>query len=104
MADDRQEVTVKKTVKVKWGELEKIPIYFSNQALIQNIQNEFILTFGQMTAPLFLTPPTKEELDAFDSVTITPIFRIAMTPDRLIELIGMLELNLRKFQNKDLES
>ena len=104
MADDPKEVAIQKTVKVKWGDLEKIPIYFSNHALIQNIQNEFILTFGQMTGPMFLTPPTKEELDALDSVTITPIFRVAMTPDRLIELIGALELNLRKFQNKGLES
>src|SRR5216683_1631170 len=103
MADNPSEIEVQKTVKLKWGDLEKIPIYFSNHALIQNVQDEFVLTFGQMTGPLFLTPPTKEELDALESVTITPIVRVAMTAERLIELIGALELNLRKFQNKGLE-
>jgi hypothetical protein len=104
MADETPPAEKVLTLNLEWGNMDSMPIFFSNQALIQNVQNEFILTFGHTTGPMFLKTPTQQEVEALKSVPVTPIFRVAMTPDRLIELIGALELNLRTFQKRTLES
>lgn len=99
-----EEKALSKIVGVRWVGLDDMPIYLANQFVIQNVQTEFILTFGHATGPLFLTTPTKEELEKIESVDVKPLFRVGMTADRLIELIGILEMNLRKYQNKQMES
>lgn len=92
-----------KTVELKWVGIEDMPIYFCNQFAIQHVQNEFVLTLGSTTGPFILRPLTKEEADALTSVAVKPVIRIGMTPDRLMELIGILEVNLRKYQQRGLE-
>jgi hypothetical protein len=89
-----------KNVPLKWSGIEEEPIYFCNAFLLQNIQNEFVLTLGYANPPTFLNPPTQTEIDAIDSVDARPVMRVGLTPDRLIELIGILEINLRNYQGK----
>lgn len=84
---------------VKWVEVENSPIHFTNQMLVQHIDNEFVLTFGYMTPPAFLSPPSEEDLEAIDySIPIKPIVRVGMTPDRMLELIKALQENYRNYQ------
>ena len=83
----------------KWVEVENSPIQFTNQMLVQHIGNEFVLTFGYMTPPAFLSPPSQEDLEAIDySIPINPIVRLGMTPDRMLELIKTLQENYRNYQ------
>lgn len=62
---------------------------------VQHIDNEFVLNFGYMTPPVFLT---QEELEAIDHIPINTIVRLGMTPDRLLELIMGLQGSYRNYQ------
>ena len=96
------EITSQREFKAtfKWDDLDSMPIMFTNQMLIQHVQNEFVLSFGYMTPPPFLKPPTVDELQAIDHVPVRPIIRLGMTPDRLLELIKLLQANYRGYQEK----
>lgn len=65
---------------------------------VQHIANEFVLNFGYMTPPLFLRPPTQEELESIDHLPVRTIVRLGMTPERLLQLIKMLQENYRNYQ------
>ena len=85
-------------LRLEWVGLEETPIEFANQMVVQHIQNEFVLSFGHMTPPPFLEPPTKEQVEGIDFVPIKPIVRLGMTPQRLLEVISALQSNYRKYQ------
>lgn len=93
-----------KSVPVEWIGLEETPVVFCNSFFCQHQQGEFVLTLGFANAPVFMKPPTPEEIEAIKSVKAKPMLRIALTPERLVELMGVLELNFRQYQNKNLES
>lgn len=65
---------------------------------VQHIDNEFVLNFGYMTPPVLLRPPTQEELASIDHIPIKTIVRLGMTPDRMLELIMMLQEIYREYQ------
>lgn len=65
---------------------------------VQHIANEFVLNFGYMTPPALLRPPTQEELASIDHIPIKTIVRLGMTPDRMLELIMMLQESYREYQ------
>ena len=79
-----EEKTVAFERPLKWTGIDETPIYFTNQMLIQHQQNEFVLTFGHVTSPPFLKPPTQKELAAIKFVPVTPIVRLGLTPQRLL--------------------
>lgn len=83
---------------LEWDGLEDFPIQFTNQMLVQHVNNEFVLTFGYMTPPVFIQPPTEEEVSLIGSLPIKPIVRLGMTPDRMLELIKVLQENYRNYQ------
>lgn len=84
-----------KGVPVKWTGIEEFPVYFCNSFLIQGAGNESYLTLGYANPKVFLTPPTQEEVDAITFVEARPVVRIGLSRERLLELIGMLEIHLR---------
>jgi len=47
-------------IPIAWVGVEEVPIFFANQVVCQFQQNEFILTFGQMSPPAILGA-TEEE-------------------------------------------
>lgn len=83
---------------LRWEDHEDTPILFANQLLVQHVQNEFVISFGQMTPPPWPRPPSQEELDAFKYVPVKTIARIGLTPDRLLEMIKVLQANYRNYQ------
>ncbi|MCY3544015.1 MAG: hypothetical protein OXH22_08235 [Chloroflexi bacterium] len=83
---------------LEWVGIEDVPIQFSNQMLVQHVNNEFVLTFGYMTPPVFLNPTNEEEIASIEDVPIKPIARLGMTPDRMLELIKALQENYRNYQ------
>lgn len=81
---------------------DDVPILFANQFIIQHLDKEFILTFGQFGPPLLLgTEDQKAEAAKHISyVPIKVVARIGMTPERLVELIKVLQENLRRYEAK----
>ena len=79
---------------------EDVPIMFSNVLLSQHLQNEFILTFGQYAPPPTLGSP-EEQLEQVRNMPYVPVkvvARIGLTPDRLLELIQVLDTNYKAWE------
>jgi len=81
---------------------EDVSIHFANQFVIQHQQNEFILTVGQMSPPILLgsEEERREQAKQISFVPVKVIARIAMTRERLVELISVLQQNLAVFDQK----
>jgi hypothetical protein len=78
---------------------EDVPIIFSNLQVVQHQQSEFILTFGQFAPPLLLGSPeeVQERLREAPYVPVKTVARIGMTPDRVLELVEILQTNYNKW-------
>ena len=83
---------------LKWGNVQETPVQFSNQVLVQHVQNEFVVSFGILTPLPFLQPPTKEEVESIKYVPVQTVCRVGMTPRRLLEVIKVLQTNYRTYQ------
>jgi len=81
---------------------EDTPIYLANQFVVQHEQKEFIITFGQYSPPLLLGSP-EEKREAAKRIPYVPIkvvARVGLTPERMEELIKVLQTNFRNYQAK----
>lgn len=81
---------------------EDTPIYFANLFVVQHEQKEFIITFGQYSPPLLLGAPEEKQEAArrMPHVPIKVVARVGLTPERMVELIEVLQTNFRKYQAK----
>jgi len=78
---------------------EDVSIHFANQFVIQHQQNEFILTIGQLVPPM-LFGTDEERLEQAKKVAYVPVkvvTRLALTRQRIVELIEVLQENLRNY-------
>lgn len=74
---------------------EDVPIVLSNMQVIQHVQQEFIITFGQFSPPVVLGTP-EEQMEQMKSKQYLPVktmARVAMSPQRLADLIKALQMN-----------
>jgi hypothetical protein len=76
---------------------EDTPIYFSNFLVVQHLDREFILTFGQYAPPLDLPGPENERRIP-PYVPVRAVARIGLTPQRMRELIEILQSNYNKWR------
>ena len=86
-----------RAIPTVWVGLDETQVSFANAFVCQFQPGEFVISIGQVVPPMLLGPPEahREQLEAVDFVPITPIARIAVTRDRLVELINALQENLR---------
>jgi len=81
---------------------EDTPVVFTNLMVVQNLDKEFILTFGQYSPPLLLGKPGEvtEQLDNVPYVPVKVVARVGMTPNRMRELIEILQTNYQGFAER----
>lgn len=79
--------------------VEDVPLLFTNQFVIQHHQNEFILTLCQVTPPILLgtKQERREQAKRLSYIPVKVVARIAFTRQRLVELISVLQENLRTY-------
>jgi len=78
---------------------EDVPVLLGNNFIIQHQQDEFILSVGQFTPPILVGTLEERERVAKE-ITHLPVkivARVAMTRQRLVELIEILQTNLKTF-------
>ena len=82
-----------KQVPLVWVGVDDLPVQFLNQFIGQADRNEIYLTLGQLVPPALLgsDESKRQQLEALDYVTVRPIVRLGFTPQRLEELIEVLE-------------
>lgn len=85
---------------------DEVPILFSNIMIVQHQEKEFILSFCQASPPLTIGPPEAqlEQMRSMPYLPIKVVARIGMTPQRMTELIKILQVNYQTWQGKDGES
>lgn len=92
-------------VPVVWTGTEDVPIVFVNQVLGQvGVQDEVIVSFGQITPPPLLGDPEQqlEQAEEIAFVSVKPVARVALTQAGLDDLIRVLQTtrdNFQKVQN-----
>ncbi len=96
MAEPEQKLV---ELKVVWNEAKDMPVSFSNVFLIQHSHAEFYLTFGSVDPP-FYGPPTPAELADVqkNGVSAKPIIKLAIPPQRMVELFQLIQGQLTQFQ------
>ena len=79
---------------------EDVPIVLSNLQVIQHIQQEFIITFGQFSPPVVLGTPEEqmEQMKSKPYLPVKTVARVAMSPQRVGDLITALQRNLDKWK------
>lgn len=80
---------------------EDVPILLSNMQAIQHVQQEFIITFAQFAPPLVLGTPEeqKEQVKAKPYLAVKTVARLAMSPERVLNLIAALQQNYNKWKD-----
>jgi len=81
---------------------EDVPVLLGNNFVIQHVGNEFILTVGQMTPPITLGDPDQqvEQLKKLSYVSVRVVARIGFTRQRMVELIQILQENLKTYDQR----
>ena len=92
----------RRDVPLRWENVEGVPVYFTNQFVCQYNQDEFILTWGQMTPPMLLgdVQDRAEQLHHLEYVPVKPLARVAFTYTRLVELIQVLQINREQYERE----
>jgi hypothetical protein len=97
MAPDRPQ---HRDVPLAWVGYDETPIIYANQFLIQ-IQPEgsFVIGVGQSTPPALIGTQEQIEEQAMEIefVAVRPLTRVAITEDKMRELIAALGANLANF-------
>jgi hypothetical protein len=85
-------------VPVVWVGLDEAPIQFANQFAMQGIENELILTIGQIAPPMLLgtDEERRQQIEALSYVPVKTVCRVSFTPERLGELIDVLTQHRNK--------
>ncbi len=80
---------------------EDVPIVLSNLQVIQHVQQEFIITFGQFSPPVVLGTPEKqlEQMKSKPYLPVKTVARVAMSPQRVGDLIKALQENLNTWKS-----
>lgn len=90
------------SIPLAWVGLDELPIAYANQFVIQfEPDGSFVLSIGQATAPAILaaTPEEAAEQAAqVEFVPVRPLARISCTEAKLRELVAVLEVNLKSFE------
>ena len=90
--------TTEKRVRIIWDQGEDLPVHYANNFYVTHQGgSEFHLIFGHLIPPLTIGM-TESEIP--DILKVTPVSKIVLSPDAIETLIGILQSNLEKFQEK----
>jgi hypothetical protein len=90
------EGNTEREVLLAWENIEDVPVFFANQFICQFTQDEFVVSIGQMVPPANLGDP--EQQQQVDHISVKPLARMALTHQRLVELINVLEANREQYE------
>lgn len=90
-----------KLVRVDWGPTERAPVSSANVFLSQFANDLFILTMGMVVPPPIIEDDPEERRRKASEITDVPavvVARAALTVGSMRQLVGILQDNLRKYE------
>ncbi len=88
-------------LSVVWSGTEDVPIALVNQFLGQvGLQDEVILTFGQLTPPALLgtLEQQQEQVKEMPFLVVKPVARLGLTKTGLDQLVDVLQQTQRNYE------
>lgn len=88
-------------VPLAWVGYDETPIVYANQFLIQfQPEGSFVIGVGQSTPPALIGTAEQVQRQAMEIefVAVRPLTRVAITKDKMRELIAALEANLANYE------
>ena len=81
---------------------DETPVLFANHFLVQEYQEEFILTVGQLVPPPLLgtDEERQEQARQLSSVSVRVVARLGLTRRRLAEIISLLQGTLERYDER----
>lgn len=94
---DEQTPELKIALPVTWPGLEDLPLIYANQFVVSHGAGEIFVYIGSITPPLILGTPEEQfnQLQAITEVPAKPVARLALSLDRLRELVNLLQDHLK---------
>ena len=84
------------TLPVLWKKADNIPTVYANQLIISHAtQGEFFLFFGEMTPPATVNPADYPEY-----LEVTPVAKIAISPENMLRFAEVIAGNIESFKAK----
>jgi len=86
-------------VPISWVGYDDLPIAYVNQFLVQaQPENCFVMGIGQSTPPALIGGPEQiaEQAAQIEFVAVRPLAKVALTEDKMKELIAVLQVSLDK--------
>lgn len=83
-------------VSLAWENLDDVPVFFANQFICQFTLDEFVVSVGQMVPPPNLGDP--DQGGQADHIPVRALARVALTYQRLVELINVLQANREQYE------
>lgn len=90
------------SVPLIWTDRDEQPVMFANQILAQHVNEEFLLSFGQVSPPAILGTD-EERQDALARVEFVPvrtIARIGMPAQRMREFVAVMQQSLEQYERE----
>jgi len=89
-------------VSLIWVGLDETPLLFANCFMSQYHQDGFFLSIGQFSPPPILGSPAEvaEQIKQLGPIPIRPIARMSLTPDRMRELLKIIQENLQNYEKQ----
>jgi hypothetical protein len=75
---------------------DEMPVCYSNHIFVTHTRDEFFVTFSQIHPP-YLLSPTRKEVEQITHASARVVARIALSPNKMKELIKTLKNNYDKF-------
>ena len=86
---------------IVWVGAEDVPIVLINQFIGQvGLQDEVVLTFGQLAQPPLVGTPEEQEEQAreISFVSVKPVARLGLTKAGLDQLVGVLQQTQKNYE------
>lgn len=91
------------SVPLVWVGADDLPVHFVNQFLGVVQPNEIFLVLGSLVPPPIMGATVEErkaQVESVPFVPIKPIVRLGLTPERLQELIGVLQQTMKNYDTQ----
>lgn len=102
MSDNKKIEMKTKAIKINYVYPDDLKSYFSTNSVVQHQKDHFILSFFETWPPAILGSK-EEQLSQFnhlDKINAKCVARIILTPDKMGDLIRVLEENYHTFLEK----
>ena len=82
-----------KGIPIFWNSDEELQTHYINQMFISHSGGDFYIEFGEMTPPV-----RNENMPYPEKIFVKPIFRIAITSEKMKEFLDIFTSNYKLFE------